>query len=275
MASEEELDLLFSALSHAARRAVIRALGEEGEMTFTDMMRAAGIGETGTFGFHLKRLQPLLERTEAGKYRLSPLGRLAYTVLKCAEEGEVPRKKGYEVLSDISELMLDRKRLEELELVEIVDCEKLVIASDVSPELFDRKVLAIRDVEEIIVPRHLYRNVLRKVEGGVERIEVYEGETPEFQGVVENFDRLTLDCSQLTGSIGIENFGVLTLKGLTKETALRIRYIENFGVLRVSKGKVGLIIGKLRENYGAIEEYEEGGEGAGSGSGGAGEEVRG
>ncbi len=265
MASEEELDLLFSALSHAARRAVIRALGEEGEMTFTDMMKAAGIGETGTFGFHLKRLQPLLERTETGKYKLSPLGRLAYTVLKCAEEGEVPRRRGYEVLSNIAECMLDGKRLEELELVEISDCGRVVIASDVTPELFDRKVLAIRDVGEIVVPRHLYRYVLRKVEGGVGRIEVYEGETPlpEFRGVVENYDQLTLDCSQLSGSVGIENFGVLALKGLAKETASRIRYIENFGVLRVPKGKVGLIIGKLRENYGAIEEYEEGGEGAG------------
>jgi len=49
MASEEELDLVFSALSHAARRAVVRALGERGELTFTDMMQAAGISETGTF----------------------------------------------------------------------------------------------------------------------------------------------------------------------------------------------------------------------------------
>lgn len=92
MASEEELDLLFNALSHAARRAVVRALGEEGEMTFADMTKAAGIRETRTFGLYLKRLQPLMERVGAGKHRLSPLGRLAYAVLKRAEEGEVPRE---------------------------------------------------------------------------------------------------------------------------------------------------------------------------------------
>ena len=79
--SEEDLDLMFSALSHGARRAVVKNLGEQGVLSFSQLMEAAGIEETGTFGFHLKKTEPLLEKLPDGRYKLSKLGEKAYREL--------------------------------------------------------------------------------------------------------------------------------------------------------------------------------------------------
>ena len=121
---------------------------------------------------------------------------------------------------------------------------------------------------KVVVPRHLYREVLARLEENVGRVEVYEGEAPlpGMQRVIENYRELVLDCSKLKGSVRIENYGILKLKGLSEESVSKIAEIENYGIIRVPKGFAGKVLELVVENYGTVEEYEEGGE-RGSGGG--------
>ncbi len=261
MVSREELDAMFSALSHSARRAVVKALGERGELTFVEMVRVSGVGEAGAFGFHLKRLSPLLEKSSTGRYRLSRLGRLAYSLLGLAE-GKPVLVGEPKVLSGMEECLLDGRTLEEVGPLEVENCGRVVIASDVTPQLLDEKLLSVRSVEELVVPRHLYPSTLRRVEKDVSRVEVYEGaRTPPCSTtkLVENYGNLVIDCGKLAQPVEVKNYGVLRLEGLTDQSIAKIKYVENYGTIEVPKGLRERILPLVR-NYGLVREYEETGE---------------
>ena len=53
---EESLDRVFQALSHPVRRRIIGMLAERGEASYSELMRACGVEDSGTFAFHLRRL---------------------------------------------------------------------------------------------------------------------------------------------------------------------------------------------------------------------------
>ena len=38
-------------------------LAEEGPLTYTELMRRIGVEDSGTFGFHVRRMQKLLKKT--------------------------------------------------------------------------------------------------------------------------------------------------------------------------------------------------------------------
>jgi len=85
--SEEvkELTDFIGAIGHPIRRRIIRILHENMEVTYSDLLSTLNI-ETGKLNFHLKKLQPLLEQTKSGKYKLSEKGKFAYTVISLLEK---------------------------------------------------------------------------------------------------------------------------------------------------------------------------------------------
>ena len=259
---------MFSALSHGARRAVVKSLGEKGILSFSQLREAAGIAETGTFGFHLKKTEPLLEKLPDGRYKLSKLGEKAYGLMLFLERPEafsVSSKKpeeGVKELRSLSRLLLDTERLSRYDKVTIKDCDEVLIDSDVSPELFRNKVLSIREVGRIVCPKELHKAVLSRIKRGCGVVETYEGELPlealegRYPKYLENYGELVVDVSRLRPGTRIENYGRLTLTGVTEENVGKIASIENYGILRVPKGFKELVLTRVTSNYGAVEEYE-------------------
>jgi len=255
--SEEKFDLVFQALSHKARRAVIKALGEKGSMTFTEMMSAAGIEETGTFGFHLKRLEPLLEKTEMGKYRLSELGRLAYKLLSFAGKAELEEESKARTISGLPTYLIDRETLEKAPIY-VRDCDEVIVARDVDPELVREKLIGMRNITVVKVPKELYEHVIKKLEGNIGSIVAYEGQAPpkSLGRAIENYSVLSINCDDLVEGTSIRNYGKLKLLNLTEENISRLARIENYGLLLVPKGFKMRVLGVV-SNYGKIGEYEE------------------
>ena len=259
---------MFSALSHGARRAVVKNLGEQGVLSFSQLMEAAGIEETGTFGFHLKKTEPLLEKLPDGRYKLSKLGEKAYRVMLFLEKPEafsMPSKKpeeGVKELRSLNRLLLDAERLGRYDKVVIRDCYEVLIDSDVTPELFRNKVLSIREVGRIVCPKELHKAVLSRIERGCDVVETYEGELPlealegKYPRHLENYSELVVDVSRLRPGTRIENYGHLTLKEVTEENVGKIAGIENYGVIKVPKGFKELVLTRVTSNYGIVTEYE-------------------
>ena len=255
-----EEDIVFSALAHEVRRRVVKALGEKGRLTFTEMMAAAGVEETGTFGFHLKKMEPLVEK-EGAWYRLSRLGELAYMLLRYVEEGEppsAPPERGEPlVLEGLERIVVNKALLEEAP-VEIVDCDTVIFAEDVDAGLFRERVLSISDVDVVRVPRHLYPLVFSKIEGDVDTVEYYggSGDVDEGEELV-CFTDMVVDLREVPGRVLITNFGTLRLRGVDEETMGKLSAIVNFGRVLVPRGYGEKILSKFRVNAGSVVEYEE------------------
>jgi uncharacterized RDD family membrane protein YckC len=94
---QENVSKVLSVLSHKIRRQILVILCDKGESSFTDLMNALNI-DTGKLSFHIRTLQPFLEQTESGKYKLSRAGEDAVRVVRdvesWAEVADVERGKG-------------------------------------------------------------------------------------------------------------------------------------------------------------------------------------
>jgi uncharacterized RDD family membrane protein YckC len=94
-ADEENVSKVLSVLSHRIRREVLLILRERGESSFTDLMNTLNI-DTGKLSFHIRSLQPFVEQTETGKYKLSRAGEAAVRIIRdvesWAEVADVNRK---------------------------------------------------------------------------------------------------------------------------------------------------------------------------------------
>lgn len=85
-----ELDYILQALGHKVRRDAIRSLAEKRSLTYSELMKATGIEDSRTFGFHLRRMQKLLKKNEKGEYELNDLGWRAYRMLSNLESKTLP-----------------------------------------------------------------------------------------------------------------------------------------------------------------------------------------
>jgi len=65
---------------------MIFKLSQEEFMSFSDLMRATRLIDTGTFGFHLNVLRNLVIQDEEGRYCLSDLGKTAHQLLISIEK---------------------------------------------------------------------------------------------------------------------------------------------------------------------------------------------
>jgi len=78
---EEVEEVVFQALASTERREIIRVIrSREGGATYSEILGELGL-TTGNINYHLKQLEGLVEKDEERKYRLTPLGERAMTVL--------------------------------------------------------------------------------------------------------------------------------------------------------------------------------------------------
>ena len=171
--SEEasELDIILQALAHPVRRRVIELLAENQGLSYSELMRLVGVEDSGTFGFHLRRLRGLVRKNERGDYELTELGLRAYKLLRLLRSRTelVPDKPlieetSHDVISlgGVRELEVTRSLLERFvqgnKSLEISDVERLVV-HPVEPELFTRAVKRINNIGIVYAPSSL-RDVL-------------------------------------------------------------------------------------------------------------------
>ncbi|MCK5240642.1 MAG: helix-turn-helix domain-containing protein, partial [Candidatus Thorarchaeota archaeon] len=74
---EEEV---FKTLGHQIRRDIIRIIGDNRGLRFTEIMSAINIEESASLSYHLNALGPLLLH-DNGLYSLSELGKDTYSLL--------------------------------------------------------------------------------------------------------------------------------------------------------------------------------------------------
>ena len=275
---EDELNYIFQALAHETRRKIIEVLGDKGPLTFTELMREAGVEETGTFGFHIKRIEYLLEKTGDGKYKLSKLGMQAYKIVKYSKGESVPQIKqeeGIKIYKGEEKVVVNKEKLEKYKKLGFKDIETLIFMEDVDPETFKEKVLFIEDVETIVVPRHLIRVLYSRVEGGCEEVIAYEGKVPERWLAITKKDlhnvkhiniygtglitRKMLESYKKSGKmIKINNYGQLIIdKDVTSELFDEVVYsIDSFGTIKAPPELFKVILEKTSTTFGMLEELE-------------------
>jgi len=83
-AEHENTSKVLSVLSHKIRREILLILHDKGESSFTDLMNTLHI-DTGKLSFHMRSLQPFMEQTASGKYKLSRIGEDAVRVIRDVE----------------------------------------------------------------------------------------------------------------------------------------------------------------------------------------------
>ena len=200
-------------------------------MPFTELMQKVGIEETGTSGFHIKRLKELLERTDEGRYKLSELGLVTYRILRYAEKGsgEEPRRteeKTLKVFKGSGKILVTKDLIEKYGKIAFEWMSEVLFAEDMDEELFRNKVLYFKGIGTIVVPKPLVRLAYSRMEDYMGGVVGYEGKLPE---------------EWLAGRRvkTIENYGgrlIVSKKRLerAREEGYRLR-IENYGVLIIGE----------------------------------------
>jgi len=91
---------VFKALENQKRRDILRYIGENKGVTFTEILNASKIVDSPTLSYHLRSLAPFVQQKD-GKYRLSPIGKDAYSLLlrtTAYNKLAVLQKNKYEVI---------------------------------------------------------------------------------------------------------------------------------------------------------------------------------
>lgn len=81
METEEIERVIIQALNHDERRTILRIIrAQERGSTYSEILGELGV-PTGTFNYHLKQLEGLIERDNERRYHLTPLGERSLRVL--------------------------------------------------------------------------------------------------------------------------------------------------------------------------------------------------
>ena len=188
---EEELNVLFNALSHEVRRKVVKVLGEKGKATYSELMNEVGISDSGTFAFHLRRMRYLVNKDRYGNYFLTDLGKIGYEILvnigklkEAVEEREEKEEyeSAFEIISDRLYCFLSKDKLEKLRKENrkllLKDILALVVDKNVTPDLFKDVVLEIDDTAVVHAPKHLLLAVESRCKD-VLYVKEYENKPPQ------------------------------------------------------------------------------------------------
>lgn len=202
-----DLDYILQALSHEVRRKIVKTLAEKSPLTYTELMKEVGIEDSGTFGFHLRRMQKFLVKDRYGGYRLSDLGLKAYRILKELEGGK-PVKEVEEdkvesmVISDKLKFILSKELAEMYrnrgKRLIIADVIKLII-EPMDRELFNDVVEEIADCVVVQAPKDLEDLVYAKCRD-VATIKIYgKGEDTKIKSLTSNIaDTITSILTMVT-----------------------------------------------------------------------------
>jgi DNA-binding transcriptional ArsR family regulator len=86
LVEREQITQFFTVLKHPIRREILNILSQEEALSFSELMRSVNLKDTGTFGFHLNVLGPLLKQDTEGQYCLSDLGKTAHQLIISIEK---------------------------------------------------------------------------------------------------------------------------------------------------------------------------------------------
>lgn len=81
---QDNVSKILSVLSHKIRREILLILRMKDEASFTELKNKLDI-DTGKLSFHMRSLQPFVEQTETGKYKLSRAGEAAVRAIRDIE----------------------------------------------------------------------------------------------------------------------------------------------------------------------------------------------
>jgi hypothetical protein len=179
---EEDLDYILSVISNKIRRDIIKIIAEEGPISYTKLMKKLDIKDSGTLGFHIKKMSKLFKKDELGEYVLNDLGLRAYQLINELEEREISTKPEgkYKDIIISDKLRFDyteslaHKLLEEGKRVILTDIVTLVIHR-MPRELLEKTIKEISDCISVKVPKDLYESIILKTID-VLNISVYEKE---------------------------------------------------------------------------------------------------
>ncbi len=277
MLSEEDLNYIFQALAHETRRRIVKLLAEEGPMQFTELMKRLGIEETGTLGFHIRRLRELLEDAGSEGYRLSKTGLLAYKIIKYAEEGAEEEKEfktsalGIKVFKGLRRLLVNGGMLREHGKVGFEHIVLLAFAEDVDEDLFKDKVLYFRHIGKILVPKRLVKIAYGRLWEWCGDIIGYEDGLPsiwEEEKRIKDLDNyggvLILSRDRLERErdegyrLRIENYGTLIIERDVEPELFDdvILSIDSYGPIYAPK-RLHKLISDKAETLGEIHSLEE------------------
>ncbi len=235
----EKLDYILQALSHNVRRKIIELLAKKKSMTYTELMQECGIEDSGTFGFHLRRMRGLLKKNERGEYELNDLGWRAYKILCDLKGREAEKKEKLEekrvykaptvvkfkgepiVICDRIKLDLTREIVEGYfsrgKKLILKDILTLVIYP-MPRELFDAVVESIYDCLTVYAPRNLADLVQERTQD-ILFIKVYDKNPPKFSLFHDIGSFISNLVSGVVSSIGPLITGTLT--GILREIPTR------------------------------------------------------
>lgn len=269
MENDEDLDYILQVISNKLRRNIIKLIAEEGPISYTKLMKETEVEDSGTFGFHIKKMKKLLKKNEFGEYMLNEKGLKAYKLVEELEERKVGEEKGRELAEKYKEVVINdrisfefdekfaRKLYRDREKVIFTDIITLTIYP-MPPEVFDSVVKEVSDCVTIYVPKEL-EHLLQPRINDVLAVKSYEGDKPK---KAESKLSLPLDLGFLSGLVSkvLESvFSAMSKLDLTssfdkakkKELYLEnnVRYVDNAdleinlnkGVLEVVEGSQGYI----------------------------------
>lgn len=85
---DEVEEVVFQALASTERREILRIIRtREGGASYSEILGELAL-TTGNLNYHLKQLEGLVEKDEARRYRLTPLGERAMSVLRSVDAPE-------------------------------------------------------------------------------------------------------------------------------------------------------------------------------------------
>jgi len=85
-------DEIFKALGNNNRRNIIKALGEKGKLSFTEILNYIGNIDSPKLSYHLRSLKGMIEQSE-GQYSLTEIGNAAVTLMNKIDQSQAVQKR--------------------------------------------------------------------------------------------------------------------------------------------------------------------------------------
>lgn len=82
---KEDEEEIFKTLGHKIRREIIKIIGTEEKLSFSEIKKLLGSIDSPALSYHLKFLQPIIEQKD-GKYLLNKIGLAAFNLLTKTDE---------------------------------------------------------------------------------------------------------------------------------------------------------------------------------------------
>ncbi|RLG60768.1 hypothetical protein DRN87_03650 [Candidatus Geothermarchaeota archaeon] len=234
----EELDYILSVISNELRRKIIKIIGEEGPISYTKLMKRLDIKDSGTLGFHIKKMNKMLKRDDLGEYILNELGVKAYNLIKELERGEIKtireaRKARTLLIDDKLNFDYTREIAEKFRRDGVKVSFTDIINLNIHPmptELFEDTVESIADCLNVKIPKELYPSVVA-VSDDVLNISVYEGDISKHRSKVPGIPFLSTIISSIVNALSSLNLNWVFNVGMGKK---RRRELIHEGELNLS-----------------------------------------